>query len=289
MAPGQNTEGMALRGIIRGQEAPSCKCPESGRPELFRKSFCIALCKRRIQLSCTGLGGREWCPELGNCVRGQSAEGRSRRSTMRVSLRVLRSVTRKVFLGLNALILGTALISPTGLVGQATGGSPTTPNVTLPGPPNPFLGSDAQSKATPEVLQIDYTEAINRGLRYNLGLLLASDATETARGERWKQLSDLLPNLSGRVQENAQTLALAALGFNKLFPLFEPAGSASNLPRVVPAFNYFDARATLSQSVFNFNSLEKERSAAESVRAAQFTYKDAREMVVLAVGNAYLQ
>jgi outer membrane protein TolC len=174
-------------------------------------------------------------------------------------------------------------------MGQAAGGSPTTPNVTLPGPQNPFLGSEPAGKATPDVLQIDFTEAINRGLRNNLGLLLASDATETARGERWKELSDLLPNVSGRVQEDAQTLALAALGFNKLFPLFEPAGSANNLPRVVPAFNYFDARASLSQSVFNFNSLEKERSAAESVRAAKFTYKDAREMVVLAIGNAYLQ
>jgi outer membrane protein TolC len=199
---------------------------------------------------------------------------------MRVSLRVLSTV----FLSLAAL-----LISETALMGQATGGSPTTPNVTLPGPPNPFLGSDAQDKLTPDVLQIDFTEAINRGLRNNLGLLLASDATETARGERWKQLSDLLPNLSGRVQEEAQTLSLAALGFNKLFPLFEPAGSTTKIPRVLPAFNYFDARATLNQSVFNFNSLEKERSAAESVKAAQFTYKDAREMVVLAVGNAYLQ
>ena len=203
---------------------------------------------------------------------------------MRVSLRVLPGVLRKIFLSLAAV-----LISATGLLGQAAGGSPTTPNVTLPGPPNPFLGSDAQDKLTPDVLQIDYTEAINRGLRNNLGLLLASDSTETARGERWKELSDLLPNLSGRVQEEAQTMSLAALGFNKLFPLFEPSGSTSNIPRVLPAFNYFDARATLTQSVFNFNSLEKERSAAESVRAAQFTYKDAREMVVLAVGNAYLQ
>jgi outer membrane protein TolC len=90
--------------------------------------------------------------------------------------------------------------------------------------------------------------------------------------------------------EDAQTQSLAALGFNKLFPLLSPAGSTSgNLPRVTPAFNYFDARASLSQSIFNFSNLEKERSASESVKAAQFSYKDAREMVVLAVGNSYLQ
>ena len=177
-----------------------------------------------------------------------------------------------------------------GLLAQATGEPSPTPNVTLPGQQNPFLGSAPEGKATAEVLQIDFKEAIDRGLRNNLGLLLASDQTETARGERWKELSELLPNLSARVMENVQTQSLAALGFNKLFPLLSaPGASAASLPRLVPAFNYFDARASLSQSIFNFRNLERERSASESLKAAQFSYKDAREMVVLAVGNSYLQ
>jgi outer membrane protein TolC len=181
------------------------------------------------------------------------------------------------------------MVAAPALVGQTPAGSSPAPTVTLPGTQNPFLGSDAE-KPTAEILKIDYTEAINRGLRNNLGLLLAGDQTESARGEKWKQLSELLPNLSGRVQEDVQTQALAALGFNKLFPLFaSPASSANGFPRVVPTFNYFDARVTLSQSVFNYHDLEKERSATETVKAAQFSYKDAREMVVLVVGNAYLQ
>lgn len=201
---------------------------------------------------------------------------------MRVSL--IPKVLRKFF-----FCLAATLISSPVLLGQGAGSSPA-PTVTLPGPPNPFLGSDAEGQPTADVLKIDYTEAIDRGLRNNLGLLLAGDQTEAARGERWKQLSELLPNLSGRIQEDVQTQSLAALGFNKLFPLLAGSGSSgSTLPRVTPSFNYFDARVTLSQSIFNFNNLEKERSAAESVKAAQFTYKDAREMVVLAVGNAYLQ
>ena len=169
-------------------------------------------------------------------------------------------------------------------------GVPTTPSVTLPGNQNPFLGSEPDSKATADVLQIDYKEAIDRGLRHNLGLLLAGDQTQMARGERWKELSELLPNLSARVQEDVQTQSLSALGFNKLFPLLAAPGiNTGSLPRLVPAFNYFDARVSLSQSLFNFKNVEKERAASESVKAAQFTYKDAREMVVLAVGNSYLQ
>jgi outer membrane protein TolC len=161
--------------------------------------------------------------------------------------------------------------------------------VTLPGPQNPFQGSAPEGKATDDVLQIDFKEAIDRGLRNNLGLLLASDQTETARGERWKQLAELLPDVEAHVQENVQTQSLAALGFNKLFPLLAAPGASTSLPRIVPAFNYFDARVTLTQSLFNFRNLEKERAALENVKAAQLTYKDAREMVVLAVGNAYLQ
>lgn len=182
-----------------------------------------------------------------------------------------------------------AVLVPVWLQGQATD-SNSAPNVTLPGPPNPFLGSAPEAKPTPEVLQIDFKEAIDRGLRNNLGLLLAGDQAQTARGERWKALSDLLPNVNARIQEDAETESLAALGFTKLLPLLEPPGTnLSAFPRVTPAFNFFDARASLSQSLFNFRDLEKERAASESVKAAQYSYKDAREMVVLAVGNSYLE
>lgn len=182
------------------------------------------------------------------------------------------------------------LFAATTLFAQGSGETPSSSGVTLPGPQNPFLGSAPEGKATAEVLQIDFKDAIDRGLRNNLGLLLAGDQAQTARGERWKELSDLLPNINARVQENVQTQSLAALGFNKLFPLLAAPGSRpTSLPRTVPAFNYFDARASLGQQLFNFKDLERERSASEGVKAAQFSYKDARETVVLAVGNSYLQ
>ncbi len=157
-----------------------------------------------------------------------------------------------------------------------------TPSISLPGSQSPFTGSEPGGKATPGVLQLSFQEAIERGLRNNLGLLLAGDQTLQARGERWKQLSNLLPDLSARIQEDAQTTSLTALGFkSNVFPF--------PVPRVIGPFNYFDARASLSQSLLNYKQFEQERAASESLKAAQYTYKDAREMVVLAVGNAYLQ
>jgi outer membrane protein TolC len=172
----------------------------------------------------------------------------------------------------------TLLFSVTGAVAQ----NPTpAPSISLPGSQSPFTGSEPEGKATPEVLQLSFQDAIDRGLRNNLGLLLSGDQTTMARGERWKELSNLLPNLSARVLENVQTQSLTALGLkSNVFPF--------PIPRVIGPFNYFDARASLSQSLFNFKDIEKERAASESLKSAQYTYKDAREVVVLAVGNAYL-
>ncbi|MGA6982677.1 MAG: TolC family protein [Candidatus Sulfotelmatobacter sp.] len=176
-----------------------------------------------------------------------------------------------------ALVL---FLPSTRLMGQTS--SPTsTPSISLPGSQSPFTGSEPENKAAAGVLQIGFQDAIDRGLRNNLGLLLSGDQALTARGERWKELSNLLPNLQARIQEDAQTESLTALGFkSNVFPF--------PVPRVIGPFNYFDARASLTQSVFNFRDFEQERSASERLRSAQYTYKDARELVVLAVGNAYL-
>src|SRR6202043_949322 len=151
------------------------------------------------------------------------------------------------------------------------------PSISLPGSQSPFTGSEPEGKLTSEVLQIGFQEAIERGLRNNLGLLLSRDQTIMARGERWKELSNLLPNLTAKIQENVQTQSLTALGLkSNVFPF--------PIPRVIGPFNYFDARAAVTQSIFNFHDLEKERAASESLKSAQYSYKDARELVVLAVG-----
>ncbi|MGC1373537.1 MAG: TolC family protein [Candidatus Sulfotelmatobacter sp.] len=155
------------------------------------------------------------------------------------------------------------------------------PSIALPGSQSPYTGSLPEGSATPQILQIGFQDAIDRGLRNNLGLLLSADQTITARGEHWKELSNLLPDFGARIHEDVQTQSLTALGFKgNLFPF--------PLPRVIGPFNYFDARLSLSQSLFSFRQLEQERAAVESLKSAQHSLKDARELVVLAVGNAYL-
>ncbi|MFZ0201685.1 MAG: TolC family protein [Candidatus Sulfotelmatobacter sp.] len=169
-------------------------------------------------------------------------------------------------------------LTVTGLVAQ---NSAPQPSISLPGSQSPFTGSEPEGKATSEVLQLNFQEAIDLGLRNNLGLLISGDQAITARGERWKELSNLLPNLQAQLQENVETESLTALGFkSNVFPF--------PVPRVIGPFNYLDARASVSQSVFNFKDLEQMRAASERLKSAEYNYKDARELVVLAVGNAYL-
>lgn len=156
------------------------------------------------------------------------------------------------------------------------------PSVSLPGSQSPFQGSAPEGTATQEVLQIDFKDAIERGLRNNLGMLLAGDQAQAASGQRWQALAELLPNVTAHAQEAVQTQSLTALGLkSNVFPF--------PIPRVIGPFNYFDLRANWQQSVFNFRNFEKERAASQNLKAAQFSFKDAREIVVLAVGNAYLQ
>jgi outer membrane protein TolC len=141
----------------------------------------------------------------------------------------------------------------------------------------PFSGSVPQGKVRDEVLPLTFQAAIDLGLKNNLGLLLQADNTVAARGQKWKELSDLLPNANAGISENAQQINLAAEGLR--FPGF---------PTIVGPFGYFDARLFLKQST-SLNSIERIRGAANNEKAAQYSYKDARELVALAVSNAYLQ
>lgn len=141
-----------------------------------------------------------------------------------------------------------------------------------------YSGSVPAGKATGELIPLTFRNAIDRGLQQNLGLLLASDNTISARGQRWRELSELLPNVNFSAAESVQETSLAALGFK--LPGF---------PRVIGPFNFFDGRVFLNQSLFNLTDIQRERAATQNLKAALYNYKDARELVVLAVGNAYLQ
>lgn len=144
---------------------------------------------------------------------------------------------------------------------------------------SPYVGSVPEGKATAEVLQLSFKDALERGLRNNLGILLQSDTTLAARGEKWKELSALLPHLSASATQSATQIDFPALGFRFNIP---------GVPKVVGPIGVFESGVYLSQSVFDYKALQRTRGAKQDERAAQYSYKNARELVVLVVGNSYL-
>jgi outer membrane protein TolC len=145
---------------------------------------------------------------------------------------------------------------------------------------SPFAGS-TPAKLVPGVLPLSLQEAIDRGLKQNLGLLLSDANIRSARGQRWEQLSALLPHVALNPYVADSQINLAELGFTSI--------GGATLPPSVGPFSYFDARLTVNQSLFDSKLINNTRAATQNLKSAQYTYKDARDLVVLAVGYVYLQ
>jgi outer membrane protein TolC len=143
-----------------------------------------------------------------------------------------------------------------------------------------FAGS-VPAKLVPGVMPLSLQDAIDRGLKQNLGLLLSHADIGSARGQRWEQLSALLPHVTAAPYVDASKINLPEIGLSS-FP-------GVTLPRSIGPFSYFDARAAVTQTLFDWKSVNATRAASQSLKSAAYTFKDARDLVVLAVGYVYLQ
>ena len=143
---------------------------------------------------------------------------------------------------------------------------------------SPYLGGVPGEKLSATPIDLSLEDAINRGLKQNLGGVLATDAISDARGQHWQALSELLPNVATGTGFGIHQIALKAqIGL-----------SIHGVPPVVGPFGYFDSRANLTQRVFDWESIERVRSSNAQVKSAEFASKDARELVVLVVVSNYL-
>jgi len=148
------------------------------------------------------------------------------------------------------------------------------------GTESPYLGSVPTGAPTGTVLNLSLSEALDRGLKYNLGLIESDVRTRTARAERLRSLNELLPNVNASISQIAEQVNLRALGLK--FPI-------AGFPVVVGPFGIQDARGYVSQTLFDWNSVEHLRASNQRLKASEKSYKSSRDLVVLAVANAYLQ
>jgi outer membrane protein TolC len=140
-----------------------------------------------------------------------------------------------------------------------------------------FKGSVVSGTATGTALDLSLDDAVQRGLRNNLGLILQGSAQKSANGQRLEQLQSLLPTATASASYEVEQINLAAFGLH--FPGLNP---------IVGPFQVFDFRAYLTQNLVNIQALRSYIAAKHNFESSKLSAADARDLVVLTVGNAYL-
>lgn len=140
-----------------------------------------------------------------------------------------------------------------------------------------YQGSVTTGKVVPGVLPLSLHEAITRGLQHNLGLILTSQNTQSARGTVLQQLQALLPGVDANATEAVQQTDLQAQGLR-----------VPGFPATVGPYGYTDLRGSVSWSLLNLPALQNYLAAKHDFAASKLSLADARNLVVLTVGNAYL-
>jgi outer membrane protein TolC len=122
-----------------------------------------------------------------------------------------------------------------------------------------------------------------RGLQYNLGLIDSQQASADARAEREHALADLLPQISARAEQTYQQLSLKSIN------LKVPPQTGFHLGPTTGQFGYSEARITAESPLLNMALLDRYRQQKALEAASALGAKDARDVVVFAVGAAYFQ
>jgi outer membrane protein TolC len=160
-------------------------------------------------------------------------------------------------------------------------------SVTQPAPPiqvvqpqinsTTYQGSQTTDKATAGVLPLSLDDAIARGLKHNLGLILTTQTGLTAHGEQLQELQALLPTVDAKLVESVQQVNLAAEGLR-----------VPGFPEIIGPYGYTDLRASLNWSFLNLSALQNYLASKHNFEGTKLSVYDARDLVVLTVGNAYL-
>jgi len=186
------------------------------------------------------------------------------------------------------VILFSLSLSPVASLGQfsnqsapsASSGSSSASSVQAqPGQVNSgtYQGSIVKRAPVPGVLPLSLDEAIRMGLQYNLGLVLSGVNAGSAGAQRLQQLQALLPTVSAYAKESDQQVNLRAEGLN--IPGF---------PAVIGPYAYTDIRGTVQWSLLNVSSMRNYLASKHNFEGSKLSVEDAKDMVVLTVGNAYL-
>ncbi len=157
---------------------------------------------------------------------------------------------------------------------------------------SPYYGSVTIVKPTDGVKPLTLDEAIGMGIEHNLALVEAREQEQSVKAQSLESLQPLLPTVTAQADSGAHQINLAALGFSSSvvgkFAVLFPDLAGSSFPTVVKV-NVTDAMVNYSQTLFSLTNIDRYRASKANVVAAYFSKQSSRGLVVLTVGNAYLQ
>jgi outer membrane protein TolC len=158
---------------------------------------------------------------------------------------------------------------------------------------NPYVGSVQAVPATPGVRQLSLDDAIKLGIENNLALTLAHEQEKTADAEKLELVNILLPNMSLHGETGIHQFNLEAFGFHPAsigeFASLIPKGTQATSIHLVTKVDSTIGQVAFSQALFNWAGYDVWRAAQAYQKASYYNAQSSRGLVVLNVGDTYLQ
>jgi outer membrane protein TolC len=147
-------------------------------------------------------------------------------------------------------------------------------------------GGLTAERATAGPLPLSLDDAIDRGVKNNLQVLLAAQTEQSVKGQILAAVYALLPNLKASASTGATEIDLAAMGFkpSSLAAFGLPAGAFHEIVKV----DTTSAQLSVDQVLFNLPDFYLYAAARKGTRVAELNTLNARGGVVQAVGTQYL-
>ena len=126
-------------------------------------------------------------------------------------------------------------------------------------------------------LRLTLKQAIELGLKNNVGVLLAKTGIDEAAGTRERRLAALLPHTVADSLINYQNRNLAVAGI-----------SIPGVPLTVPPYSFVDFRVAATQPLVDRQAYHDWKASAKAETGAALTYRDVRDLVVRQTAALYL-
>jgi outer membrane protein TolC len=175
-----------------------------------------------------------------------------------------------------------ALLAVMALAAMAAPVSAQAPNPTSVA--NAFFGSVTARAVTDETLRLSLDDAIQLGLKNNLGLREAEESEKSLRGQKNEALQNFLPTITLTGDTGVHQHDLVTFGFSPgVMKKFGYAGISE-----ITRDELTEGQIHLSQMLFSGPVIAAWKAAGAAERAADSSRLNAREEVVRQVAAAYL-